>query len=110
MDSKAMIVARELRSKISEKYIIHDFRLFGSSARGDQNRFSDIDVFIMLPELNAAIEEDIFDMAYDLELAHDCVIDVIATSNKGVNNNVDISPVYRNILLAIPPGCSRDQT
>ena len=98
MDSKAMMVARKLRSKIAEKYIIHDFRLFGSSARGDQNRFSDIDVFIMLPELNAVIEEDIFDMAYDLELAHDCVIDVIAVSDQNLNHETDIAPVYRNIF------------
>ncbi|PIP38897.1 MAG: DNA polymerase subunit beta [Desulfobacterales bacterium CG23_combo_of_CG06-09_8_20_14_all_51_8] len=98
MDSKEMMVARELRSKISCKYVIRDFKLFGSSARGDRRIDSDIDIFIRLPRLDSAIEEDLFDMAYDLELAHDCVIDVIAVGDAEAGKNLDALPIYQNIL------------
>ena len=98
MDPKTMSVAQALQSKISSKYIVSDFRLFGSSARGDRRTCPDIDVFVRLPKLNPAIEEDLFDMAYDLELTHDCVIDVIAMSDDDVNNNAGGIPIYRNIL------------
>ena len=98
MDSKVMTVVRELRAKISSKYIIEDLRLFGSSARGDRRNSSDIDILVRLPKLNPSIEEDMFDMAYDLELTHDCVIDLIAVSGGDLKNNAARVPVYRNIL------------
>lgn len=97
MDSKQMAVAKELRSRISRKYTIRDFKLFGSSARGDRHADSDIDVFVRLPNLDSAIEEDLFDMAYDLELAHDCVIDIIAVSDEDAVRSIDGIPVYQNI-------------
>ncbi len=87
MDPNNINIARELRSNISRKYVIRDFKLFGSSARGDQRGDSDIDILIQLPEVNAAIEQDLFDMAYDMELAHDCLIDLIAVSDDDMKNH-----------------------
>lgn len=98
MDSNIMNIARELRSNISRKYIIRDFKLFGSSARGDRRGDSDIDILIRLPEINPAIEQDLFDMAYDMELAHDCLIDLIAVSDDDMKNHAGKAPVYRNII------------
>jgi predicted nucleotidyltransferase len=73
-------ILKELKEKISEKYDINEMRLFGSSARGDRRADSDIDVFITLTKVNRQIEEDLFDIAYDLELKHDCLIDLIVFS------------------------------
>jgi predicted nucleotidyltransferase len=55
-------------------------RLFGSSARGDYSKSSDIDIMVKLPTVNREIEEALFDIAYELELEHDCLIDVIVLS------------------------------
>jgi len=73
-------------------------RVFGSSARGDRKKESDIDVFVCLSNVNRKIEEDLFDMAYELELKYDCIIDLFVFDQsvyEGVNSYI---PVYRNIL------------
>lgn len=44
------------------------------------------------------IEQDLFDMAYDMELAHDCLIDLIAVSDADMKNHAGKAPVYRNII------------
>jgi predicted nucleotidyltransferase len=67
--------------------------LFGSSARGDFSKYSDIDIMIKLPTVNRKIEEELYDIAYDLELEYDCVVDVIVLSESS-NNNI---PLYQNI-------------
>ena len=68
-------------------------KLFGSSARGDYSKSSDIDIMVKLPTVNREIEEALFDIAYDLELDHDCVIDVIVLS-EDMENNI---PLFQNI-------------
>jgi len=67
--------------------------LFGSFARGDYSKTSDIDLMVRLPKVDRNIEEDLFDIAYDLELEHDCVIDVIVLP-QDIGDNIMI---YRNI-------------
>ncbi|NIT55522.1 MAG: hypothetical protein GWN00_04580 [Aliifodinibius sp.] len=63
------------------------------SARGDYSKSSDIDIMVKLPKVTRKIEEALFDIAYDLELEHDCVIDVIVLS-EDMENKI---PLYQNI-------------
>ena len=74
-------------------------RIFGSTAMGDSTLESDIDVFVYLPEVNRVIEEDLFDIAYELELKYDCVIDLIVFGEES-NGRIDSNqlPIYKNIL------------
>ncbi|HKI48994.1 MAG TPA: nucleotidyltransferase domain-containing protein [Desulfobacteria bacterium] len=93
LEGKIGLVVRQFRQKVENKYNILDMKLFGSSARGDFSKSSDIDIMIKLPFVNRRIEEDLFDMAYDLELEHDCLIDVIV-----LPKNLEVSiPIYQNI-------------
>jgi predicted nucleotidyltransferase len=93
LEGKIGLVVRQFRQKIENKYNILDMKLFGSSARGDFSKNSDVDIMIKLPFVNRSIEEDLFDMAYDLELEHDCLIDVIVLAE-----NFEVSiPIYQNI-------------
>ena len=73
-------------------------RLLGSSARGDRREDSDIDVLTILPNVNRQIEENLFDMAYDLELKHDCLIDLIIFSEDIVNDHFSGLPIVQNVL------------
>ncbi len=77
LEGKTGVIIRQLRKSIEKKYNIRDMKLFGSSARGDSSRDSDIDILVKLPFVDRSIEEDLFDIAYDLELEHDCLIDII---------------------------------
>jgi uncharacterized protein len=55
-----------------------ELRVFGSVARGDDSEYSDIDVLVLLPgPVDHAIEERVFDAAYDLELEHGVVFGVV---------------------------------
>lgn len=48
-----------------------ELRIFGSVARGDYQEYSDIDLLVVLSvPVNHAVEEQVFDMAYDVELEY----------------------------------------
>ncbi len=91
-------ILRELKHAIVAKYSLLEMRLFGSTARGEATKESDIDIFIRLPEVNRVIEEDLFDMAYELELKYDCLIDVIILADSTLKKHSEQLPIYQNIL------------
>ena len=98
MNSTTREIAKELRKRIASKYLLRQFRVFGSSARGDSRKGSDIDVWVCLADLNREIEENLFDIAYDLELEYDCLIDLIAVSEKDLKGKIGKAPIHKNIL------------
>jgi hypothetical protein len=97
MKKKIEQIVSELKDMISGKYIVKEMSIFGSSARGDRRPESDIDVLVHLSYVNRQIEEDIFDMAYDLELKHDCLIDVIVVDDRVMSSTQGTAPIYEKI-------------
>ncbi len=93
LENKIEKITTQFRQLVEKKYKVIEMKLFGSSARGDFSKNSDIDIMVKLPIVNRDIEEDLFDIAYDLELEHDCLIDVIVLSEK-IGDNI---PLYQNI-------------
>ena len=91
-------IVKELKAKISDKYELHEMRIFGSSARGDRRSDSDIDVFVCLLHVNRQIEEDLFDIAYELELKYDCLIDLIVFSDEALRGKCAETPLYHEVL------------
>jgi predicted nucleotidyltransferase len=98
MDQETHKIVTELKTKISNKYLLHEIKVFGSSARGDRRTDSDIDVFIHLYSVDRRIEEDLFDMAYDLELKHDCLIDIIVFDDVALKGTFARSQIYHEVL------------
>ena len=94
MDKLIYKIVKELKAKISDKYELHEIRIFGSTARGDRRLDSDIDVFVRLSQVNRQIEEDLFDIAYELELKHDCLIDLIVFSDEALRGQYAETPLY----------------
>jgi predicted nucleotidyltransferase len=91
-------VVKELKAKISDKYELHEIRIFGSSARGDRRLDSDIDVFVHISQVNRQIEENLFDIAYELELKYDCLIDLIVFCDDELKGRYSETPLYHEIL------------
>ena len=91
-------IVNELKHTINKKYVLLEMRLFGSNARGDATKDSDIDIFVRLSEANRVIEEDVFDMAYALELKYDCLIDIIVLADTTLQHYSNQIPLYQNIL------------
>jgi len=98
MDRDRKKIVEELRERIADQYPIREIRVFGSSARGDTKKESDIDVWVCLPKLNREIEERLFDIAYDVELKYDCLIDLIAVSEQDLDGKIGTAPIQKNIL------------
>ena len=76
-----------------------ELRIFGSVARGDYHEYSDIDILVVLPvKVDNAIEEQVFDMAYDIELEYGLVIVTIVYSRDfWYSDRAAVMPLYKNI-------------
>ena len=98
MDQLIQRILKELKGKITDKYDLSEMRVFGSSARGDRREDSDIDVFLQLPMVNRQIEEDLFDIAYEMELKYDCLIDLIVFSDEALKGRYAGTPIYERVL------------
>ncbi len=98
MDQDRKKIVEELRDRIADRYPIREIRIFESSAREDAREESDIDVWVCLAELNREIEEALFDIAYDMELKYNCLIDLIAVSEQDLKGKIGIAPIQKNIL------------
>ncbi|MEI6287866.1 MAG: nucleotidyltransferase domain-containing protein [Bacillota bacterium] len=78
LQEKELLAIQALKENISNKYSLDSITLFGSKARGDDNLDSDIDLLVLLNQtVTTPIEEAIFDMAYEQELAHSSIIGII---------------------------------
>jgi len=91
-------VAAQLKRDIAAKYELLEYKIFGSSARDDRRTGSDIDIFVLLPHLERNIEEDLFNIAYELELKHDCLIDLIVFGKDGLEEVLSKTPLYRQVV------------
>jgi predicted nucleotidyltransferase len=98
MEKKIHQIAKELKSEIISRYALKEFKVFGSSARGDRRKDSDIDIFILMPMANRQIEEELFDIAYDLELKYDCLIDLIIFDDRFLAGQYASVPIYQKVL------------
>ena len=76
-----------------------ELRIFGSVARGDYREYSDIDILVVLPDkVDNAVEEQVFDMAYDIELEYGLVIGTIVYSRDfWYSDRAAVMPLYKNI-------------
>ena len=98
MEVRTKKIAEELKRRIIEKYKLQDIRIFGSSVRGKQREDSDIDIFVHLDHSSWHIEEDLFDISYDIELKYDCLIDLIIVDDKDIKGKIGRAPIYETIL------------
>ena len=76
-----------------------ELRIFGSVARGDYREYSGIDLLVVLPvKVDNTVEEQIFDMAYDIELEYGLVIGTIVYSKDfWYSDRAAVMPLYKNI-------------
>lgn len=74
--------------------------LYGSCARGENNKDSDIDIILLLsvtPEEIGAERNKIFDISDELDLKYDVVLAPVFQSVETYNKYMPVSPFYQNI-------------
>lgn len=93
------IIAEKLKKRISEKIPLLDLRIFGSRARGDQDEYSDMDVFLEVESLDRNQKETIYHLTWETGLKYGLVISpLIFTRNEIENSPLRSSPILMNIM------------
>ena len=88
-----------LKNILSEKYSILDFRIYGSKAKGTDVQGSDIDIMIVLEDHSPAIESEIDDLIFDVNLKYDCLISALYFGRKELEfGALAESPIYKKII------------
>jgi len=81
-------IIKELNRLIKEKY--DDFKgsyLFGSYARGDYTKDSDIDIVALFDEYDRDKEMEIYGITMDVDYKYDIVISLCPHTRKELENN-----------------------
>ena len=88
-----------LRSELQDKYQIVDVKVFGSKARGTDTVESDLDVMIVLEDLSPAIESEIDDLIFEINIEYSCLITALFFGREELERGpLTESPVYKKIL------------
>ena len=92
-------IAKKLKEKLSKGVSLIDFRVFGSRVRGDEDEYSDMDVFIEVESLNKEVKEKILDIVWEIGFENFMVISpLIFTRDEIENSPLKASPIVKNIV------------
>jgi predicted nucleotidyltransferase len=88
----------ELKELLTREYGVQDLRLFGSKARGTAHRESDLDLFIVVPQLDWDTEKAIYTLCFGLSLKYDVFLAPTLYSRAELADpRLQATPFYRTI-------------
>jgi predicted nucleotidyltransferase len=102
MDKQTEVVVKKYLKKIKEQKLLSKINkviLFGSRSRSDWQKDSDIDLFILLNEEKKDIKKKLIDLAYDIDLEEDVLLNpAIYSRRQSSYKDFQQLPFYRNVL------------
>ena len=91
-------IARELKRRLTDAVEMIDFKVYGSKARGDDDEFSDLDVFVEVATLDRKTRDLISEIAWEISLENSIVISPLVFSEDETENSaLRASPILLNI-------------
>ena len=91
-------IARKLKRRLAGAVEMIDFKVYGSKARGDDDEFSDLDVFIKVARLDSKTRDLISEIAWEIGLENSMVISPLVFSvDETENSALRASPILLNI-------------
>jgi predicted nucleotidyltransferase len=91
-------IALEFKRRLKDAVKLIDFKVYGSKARGDDDEFSDLDVFIEVATLDRKTSDLISEIAWEIGLEHAIAISPLAFSvDETENSPLRASPILLNI-------------
>ncbi len=94
-----MRIARELKKRLSREFNVKEVRIFGSRARGDNDKYSDFDIFIEVDQLSREIKNRIREIAWEVGIENSVVISPIIFSSTELSATpLRSSPFVRNVF------------
>lgn len=98
MEARDYEIAKKLKERLSEIVLLIDFRVYGSRARDDAGEYSDMDVFIEVEKLDRSLENNIYDIAWEIGFENDIFISpIIFTRYEIEESPLRVSPIVKNI-------------
>jgi predicted nucleotidyltransferase len=97
---RQVLAIQELKDRLVELFGRSvELRIFGSVARGEDTRYSDIDLLVLLPHtVDTCTEVKIFDSAYDMELKYGVVFGVVVYDKEFWHSELaSFMPLHHNI-------------
>lgn len=91
-------IVKRLKLRLQEITPINRVVVFGSRARGDASPDSDLDVFIEIPELNAALRRKISEIAWEVSLDEEILISTFVVTTAAIlDSPFGANPILRTI-------------
>jgi predicted nucleotidyltransferase len=91
-------IALELRKRLADAVELIDFKVYGSRARGDDDEFSDMDIFVEVASLDRKTNNLISEIAWEVGLKNSIVISPLVFSLDEIENSpLRASPILLNI-------------
>ena len=98
LDSKDSLIAQQLKSRLSQITQIEQLVIFGSRARGNADRESDMDVFIEVPALTPDLRRSISEIAWEVGLENDLLISTLVATPEDIQDGLlGANPILRAI-------------
>ena len=99
MISKDYAIAKELKERLSNVTSVVDLIIFGSRARGDQDEYSDMDVFIEVATLDKDLKERIYEIVWEAGFENFMVISPLICAKDEIENSaLRLAPIVKNIF------------
>jgi predicted nucleotidyltransferase len=86
--SSDLETARLLKRRIGELAPIRRFVIFGSRARGDAEKESDLDIFVEIPEVTDLLRRKIYEAAWEVGFDSGLVISIFLVSPQLLENSL----------------------
>lgn len=98
MKPKDYKIAKELKKRLSEIVHLIDFRVFGSRVRGDEDEYSDMDIFIEVECLDKKLKKNIRDIIWEVGFENSVYISpLIFTLYEIEDSPLRASPIVKTI-------------
>jgi len=98
MNPRDYKIASELKRRLGEALELIEFKVYGSKARGDDDEFSDLDVFVEVTTLDGKTKDIISEIAWEVGLENSMVISPLVFSvDETENSALRASPILLNI-------------
>ncbi len=96
LNSNEREAINKLKNTLSRNYKLIQMKLFGSKAKGSYSSESDVDLLIVLENYDWKIENEIYEICFEIGLEYDVLLSPAIFSRKEFDDKLTrITPFYK---------------